>query len=527
MSKQNDVLKANESKSYENFQNMRIKLEKEILDLRLALKSASSTSRESEYSLAQQQALMQQLLAQRQLSEQQQDKLTSLLLSSLASRLKDCLDEFNSNSQSSIISDKEEVQQRVELVTGDVNKLLMVVRDLAEKSNFDLRLALFTSAESSVQRFDELLILLKSYYQRVDVNAKQFGIDSGESLRRFLTTFVRGSQSSDSLLNNVLGVLANLLNALLAQKANESPVVAEKDTGSTNLADEVQTEMKSVAAFMRTATERMSALKSKYLETADSLWIDSSLRITDAVALLIKYAIQCQMEIVAEGRASNDPNSFYQKDSRWTDGLISAAKAVAVSMSYLCDTSEGIIRATYPLEEVLVAARHVGAATIQLVSASRVKSSTTSKIQPLLEDAAKKVISETKIIVEKVEQNKSVNPKKALDLDDFSKMRIDDFAAKDVDFADIQKEFQVKILLLENSLKVAEQEYETLQKLFNPEDCDLFSLEAHQRNIEEMNLQGKIQGLQKELTVAREQLAEARRVSYQKNVSNLADEFPL
>jgi hypothetical protein len=285
-----------------------------------------------------------------------------------------------------------------------------------------------------------------------------------------------------------------------------------------DLASRVQKEMKFAEASVADANSRMNLLMQRMKDTQDAIWLDSSFKVTNAVALLIKYAIQCQTEIVFHGRGSGNPDSFYKKDSQWTDGLISAAKAVAKSMSMLCDTAEGIMSSKFQLEQVIVVAREVASATIHLVSASRVKAIPMSKIQPLLEDASKQVIAETKDVVQEIESQQKRN-KKSLNLEDFSKMTIDPTQSKD--WTQDERDLQVKILLLERTLAESQQNYKDMQMLFKPMD-DLFSAEAHQRNIEEMNIQINIQSLEKELSVTREQLAASRRQHYQQQVQDVA-----
>ena len=298
----------------------------------------------------------------------------------------------------------------------------------------------------------------------------------------------------------------------------------EQDSRENDLSQQVQREMKQAEASVTSAHARMNKLLEKLKYTEDALWLDSSLRITNAVALLIKYAIQCQTEIIFHGRdntlATNGPDSFYKKDSQWTDGLISAAKGIAKSMSMLCDTSEGAvageaIKVKFQLEQVIVVAKEVATATIHLVSASRVKAVPMSKIQPLLEDASRQVIAETKDIVGKVQlsqqHKKGISSESSLE--EFRKMRL--VESKEATHEEKERDMQVRILLLEQSLIQAEKVFQDFQVFFKPDlETDLFSAEAHQRNIEEMNLQIKIETFKKELLEARESLAQHRRDMY-------------
>jgi hypothetical protein len=95
--------------------------------------------------------------------------------------------------------------------------------------------------------------------------------------------------------------------------------------------------------------------------------------------------------------------SFYRKNNRWTEGLISAAKAVANSTNLLIETADGVIGGRNSPEQLIVASNDVAASTAQLVAASRVKASFMSKTQERLEDASKAVTSACRSLVKQVQ----------------------------------------------------------------------------------------------------------------------------
>ena len=75
-------------------------------------------------------------------------------------------------------------------------------------------------------------------------------------------------------------------------------------------------------------------------------------------------AAASQQEIVNQGRGSNmSKNQFYKKNNRWTEGLISAAKAVASSTNMLIETADGVISGRNSPEQLIVASNDVGAST--------------------------------------------------------------------------------------------------------------------------------------------------------------------
>lgn len=54
-----------------------------------------------------------------------------------------------------------------------------------------------------------------------------------------------------------------------------------------------------------------------------------------AVRLLVQRASELQAEVVAVGKQSASPREFYKRNHRWTEGLISGAKAVAIACQAL------------------------------------------------------------------------------------------------------------------------------------------------------------------------------------------------
>jgi len=68
-----------------------------------------------------------------------------------------------------------------------------------------------------------------------------------------------------------------------------------------------------------------------------------------------------------------DTNEFYKKNSRWSEGLISAAKQVGWGASILVDAADKVVQGSGKFEELVVSSHDIAASTAQLVAASRVK----------------------------------------------------------------------------------------------------------------------------------------------------------
>lgn len=230
-------------------------------------------------------------------------------------------------------------------------------------------------------------------------------------------------------------------------------------TANGDIGDIVEREMNSAAQAIEQATQRLQALMARpkdtdrfsavNLQVHDAI-LEASLVITRAIAGLIKAATESQQEIVARGKGTSTNQQFYKKNHRWTEGLISAARAVAFATTMLIESADGVITGTHNLEQLIVASNEVSAATAQLVLASRVKSEFMSKTQDRLERAAKAVTDACKALVKQVKTLTEQQFQRSQADVDYSALPAHDFKVKEM-------EQQVEVLKLEKELNQARQ----------------------------------------------------------------------
>ena len=209
------------------------------------------------------------------------------------------------------------------------------------------------------------------------------------------------------------------------------------------------------ATTIEQATQRLQALLGREktgsrfttteLQVHDTI-LEASLAIMHAIAGLIHAATESQQEIVAQGRGSSTVQQFYKKHNRWTEGLISAARAVAFASTMLIEAADGVIMGTHSLEQLIVASNEVSAATVQLVAASRVKSEFMSRTQDRLERAAKAVTDACKALVRQVRM--ITDSEMSTEDLDYSRMATHEFKVREM-------EQQVEVLKLEKELTQA------------------------------------------------------------------------
>lgn len=239
-----------------------------------------------------------------------------------------------------------------------------------------------------------------------------------------------------------------------------------------DIGDIVQQEMQNAARAIAAATERIQQMMSRAKDTSRYSALDiqvhdailqASLAITNAIGRLIQAATISQQEIVAEGKGSSSTQQFYKRNNRWTEGLISAAKAVAFATKLLIDSADGVISGTHSLEQLIVASNEVSAATAQLVAASRVKASLMSKAQQNLEVAAKAVTDACKALVKQV-KTISAEPTED-DQVDYKSMATHEFKVREM-------EQQVEILKLEKELGAARRRLGEMRRAGYHADAD-------------------------------------------------------
>jgi hypothetical protein len=229
------------------------------------------------------------------------------------------------------------------------------------------------------------------------------------SLQSFRMEGLEPMQKSDIVINNNHEVLMNLQK--LSKLADAFAPKGSKIDTKGDLGDLVDQELMKAANAIEAAAARLSKMSKKprdgystYELRINDMILEAALAVTNAIAQLIKAATASQQEIVKEGRGSSSRTAFYKKNNRWTEGLISAAKAVASSTNTLIETADGVISGRNSPEQLIVASNDVAASTAQLVAASRVKATFMSKTQDNLEQASKAVGSACRTLVRQVQE---------------------------------------------------------------------------------------------------------------------------
>ncbi|XP_056314737.1 huntingtin interacting protein 1 related b [Danio aesculapii] len=223
------------------------------------------------------------------------------------------------------------------------------------------------------------------------------------------------------------------------------------DVGKDELGDMVDKEMAATSAAIEEAVRRIDEMMSQTRKDATGVQLEVNERIlnscTDlmkAIRLLVLASTDLQKEIVEGGRGAASVREFYARNSRWTEGLISASKAVGWGATQMVDSADKVVLHTGKYEELIVCSHEIAASTAQLVAASKVKADRGSKKLGNLQQASRhvnemaaKVVASTKTGQDQVEDKDTM---------DFSGLSL-------IKLKKEEMESQVKVLELETMLE--------------------------------------------------------------------------
>ncbi|NWY44174.1 HIP1 protein, partial [Sylvia atricapilla] len=234
------------------------------------------------------------------------------------------------------------------------------------------------------------------------------------------------------------------------------------DINQEELGDLVDKEMAATAAAIETASARIEAMLSKARAGDTGIKLEVNERILgsctglmQAIHVLVLASKDLQREIVESGRGAASPKEFYAKNSRWTEGLISASKAVGWGATVMVDAADLVVQGKGTFEELMVCSREIAASTAQLVAASKVKADKDSTNLCKLQQASRGVSQATASVVASTKAGKSQVEEK--DSMDFSSMTLTQIKRQEMDS-------QVRVLELESQLQKERQKLGELRK---------------------------------------------------------------
>ncbi|KAM9319572.1 huntingtin-interacting protein 1 [Gastrophryne carolinensis] len=234
------------------------------------------------------------------------------------------------------------------------------------------------------------------------------------------------------------------------------------DIKEEELGDLVEKEMAATAAAVETAATRIEEMlkKSRTDDTGLKLQVNEQILgsctdLMQGIQALILASKDLQKEIVESGRGAASQKEFYAKNSRWTEGLISASKAVGWGATVMVDAADLVVQGKGKFEDLIVCSHEIAASTAQLVAASKVKAEKDSNNLARLQQASKVVnhnaagvVASTKSVKSQIEE---------VDAMDFSTLTLTQIKRQEMDS-------QVRVLELESQLQKEREKLGELRK---------------------------------------------------------------
>ncbi|XP_016304530.1 huntingtin-interacting protein 1 isoform X2 [Sinocyclocheilus anshuiensis] len=228
------------------------------------------------------------------------------------------------------------------------------------------------------------------------------------------------------------------------------------------LGDLVEQEMAATSAAVESAAARIEEMlnKSRAVDTGIKMEVNerilaSCTDLMQAIKVLVLSSKDLQRDIVESGKGAASMKEFYAKNSRWTEGLISASKAVGWGATMLVDAADQVVQGTGKFEELMVCSHEIAASTAQLVAASKVKADKDSPNLSRLRQASKGVTQATAGVVASTKSGKSqIEDTETMD---FSAMTLTQIKRQEMDA-------QVLVLELETRLQKERERLGELRK---------------------------------------------------------------
>ncbi|XP_029301652.1 huntingtin-interacting protein 1 isoform X2 [Cottoperca gobio] len=250
------------------------------------------------------------------------------------------------------------------------------------------------------------------------------------------------------------------LEAILATAEKLRPRGLELQQGE--LGDLVEQEMSATSAAVESAAARIEEMlnKSRAVDTGVKMEVNerilaSCTELMQAIKQLVLSSKNLQRDIVESGRGAASMKEFYAKNSRWTEGLISASKAVGWGATVMVDAADLVVQGKGKFEELMVCSHEIAASTAQLVAASKVKADKDSTNLQRLQQASRGVTQATAAVVASTKSGKSQIEEK--DTMDFSSMTLTQIKRQEMDT-------QVLVLELETRLQKERERLGELRK---------------------------------------------------------------
>jgi hypothetical protein len=243
------------------------------------------------------------------------------------------------------------------------------LNSLNTSSNHSL-ISSIQNATNMSSTFDQFLNNAKGIYRFATTEKDQDEVQSSIQIlghvldgiyTKCTSTELKGRTDKAKFLKDIMKEVQDASNAVMATvekfKSKSAPVEEGSiDQVMMNASQAIVSAMKKIEDLMKAPINPQISVNQR---TVHEAILDATMAIMNAINNLMQCATAAQHEIVAHGKGAGSNATFYKKNSRWTEGLISAAKAVAISTNILVDAADGVVHGTKSMEQLIVASNEV------------------------------------------------------------------------------------------------------------------------------------------------------------------------
>ncbi|XP_063237314.1 talin-1 isoform X2 [Bacillus rossius redtenbacheri] len=171
-----------------------------------------------------------------------------------------------------------------------------------------------------------------------------------------------------------------------------------------------ENELLGAAASIDAAAKKLASLRPRRsVQEADEnlnfdeMILEAAKSIAAANSALVKAASAAQRELIDSGKVSRRPLTS-SDDGQWSEGLISAARLVAVATHSLVESANALVQGVQSEEKLISSAKQVASSTAQLLVACKVKADPDSESTKRLQAAGNAVKRATDNLVRAAQQ---------------------------------------------------------------------------------------------------------------------------
>lgn len=395
-----------------------------------------------------------------QISKEKQD-LVGTAIDSAERTIQDALDQFQNPKHSSTTCTADYLLGRIENLPGIIDELN--TKFTSYKQDHKDAIPCICCLGSFSHQLSDCILNAKATSHMAPTqeaaDLQSHGESAGKASLELLQLYKQSDPDPNALADKV-----NAVKKCISDITKVAEALAPKEKDSLDsigggVDDEINATAELVADSAARIQEMINQTREKYsgvqLEVNGRI-LDSCTALMEAIKKLIMKSKVLQKEIVDEGKGQATAKEFYKRHHRWTEGLISAAKAVGWGAKVLVDSADKVVQGEGKFEEIVVASNEITASTVQLVAASRVKARQASTGLAALQGASKNVVESAAGVVasaktgaEMIEDSKAVP--------DYTKLSLTQAKR-------FEMESQVRVLELESQLTKERQKLGELRK---------------------------------------------------------------